>query len=56
MKKRRAAKAPAAPPEHFAIPTTLLVELLKLVGETPSKHGAKLFVELQKLKPIEASS
>lgn len=56
MKKRRAAKTPPVPPEHFAIPTDLLVDVLKLVGETPSKHGARLFVELQKLKPAEASS
>lgn len=56
MKKRRAAKAPASPPEEFAISTALLVDVLKLVGETPSKHGARLFVELQKLKPVEASS
>lgn len=55
MKKRRAAKAPASRPEQFVIPTDLLVDVLKLVGETPSKHGARLFVELQKLKPIEAS-
>lgn len=55
MKKKRAEKHPAAPPEQFAIPTGLLVDVLKLVGETPSKHGARLFVELQKLKPVEAA-
>lgn len=55
MKKRRAAKAATTAPEQFAIPTALLVDVLKLVGETPSKHGARLFVELQKLKPVGAA-
>lgn len=52
MKKRRPASEPSSPPAEFSIPTALLVDVLKLVGETPSKHGAKLFVELQKLKPV----
>lgn len=56
MKRKRAEKRPVSPPEQFAIPTALLVEVIKLVGETPSKHGARLFVELQKLKPVEATS
>lgn len=56
MKRNKRAAAPSAPPAEFAIPTALLVEVIKLVGETPSKHGARLFVELQKLKPVESQA
>ena len=54
--KRRALKAvdEQSAPEAFLIPTALLVDVLKLVGETPSKHGGRIFTELQKLKPTDA--
>lgn len=42
-----------AAPQSFEIPTTLVVDLLKLVGEIPSRHGAKIYLELQQLKPTE---
>lgn len=42
----------AKAPEFFALPTPLLVDLLKLVGEIPARHGGRLFLELQRLKPI----
>lgn len=55
MKHPRALKSvePQISPESFLIPTALLVDVLKLVGETPSKHGGRIFTELQKLKPID---
>ena len=47
---------PDPAPAAFEIPTALVVDILKLVGEIPSRHGARIYLELQKLKPLEASA
>lgn len=50
-----AAAQPQQQPEAFLIPTGLLVEVIKLVGSLPSQQGARTFLQLQQLRPVEAA-
>jgi hypothetical protein len=40
-------------PDFFLLPTSLLVEIVKLVGSLPTQQGFRTFGQLQSLQPYE---